>query len=636
MREIHRSSVAIIIPCHNYARFLGEAIESALAQTWLPAEILVILDGCTDESAAVAGQYLGYGVRSVEIFSRDVYLARRAGLIRTQSEFVTFLDADDILAPDYIELLLPHFRDPAVGAVTPGVDHFGNIGGQWSPNPEIQDITLGNCMCSASMVRREALLSSGCFENLANVGIHGQDYQTWLEIHRAGWKLKKGEARVRYRRHNANRTLTSPSPGFDLFREAARTELRPQPRTRALFLTQTCNSGGVLENFLSLLQYAERIEWKAALIVEGGGSDDPMVDAVEQFIPVYGTTSLSPVSNCHRIRRFHSSLEAIELLADEFDVIYCWGQGCGDILRQLTKQGRTWPVVLGLHGTGAWTKTCAAAAPLATRTITVCDDAKHLVPPEYRHHVRVIHNGVNFPRMAVRRSREEMRRHWKIDNEQVRTVGFVGRWSAEKNPLALAHAIESLGANYHAVYCSPQFMPQGGAAPARELDVVKRLTQGRVSFDFTTDVGDVYQALDCLMIPSLHEGGPLVALEAMGAGCPVVSTPVGMLPELARQFEERGIPQGILFVPLDASPELWAERIEAVFTSQQQVVFPAVRTAILELKSARRMVDAWEEVLIEACHQKRAGSFQPKESLHAPAANGATPSRVTAFTGGHL
>lgn len=95
--------VSIIIPCYNAARWLAETLESALAQTWPACEIIVVDDGSTDTSVAVAQSFAGRGVQVLTQPNAGAAAARNAGLRRARGAYVQFLDADDLLAPDKIE-----------------------------------------------------------------------------------------------------------------------------------------------------------------------------------------------------------------------------------------------------------------------------------------------------------------------------------------------------------------------------------------------------------------------------------------------------------------------------------------------------------------------------------------------------
>jgi glycosyltransferase involved in cell wall biosynthesis len=96
--------ISILIPCHNAARWLPETLESALAQTWPRREVVVVDDGSTDDSLAVARRFEPRGVRVIAQANRGASAARNAAWRASQGEWLQFLDADDLLAPDKIAL----------------------------------------------------------------------------------------------------------------------------------------------------------------------------------------------------------------------------------------------------------------------------------------------------------------------------------------------------------------------------------------------------------------------------------------------------------------------------------------------------------------------------------------------------
>jgi glycosyltransferase involved in cell wall biosynthesis len=95
--------VSILIPCHNASPWLEQTLESALAQTWAPKEIIVVDDGSSDNSAAIVHTYASHGVRLATQENRGAAAARNHALQHARGEFIQFLDADDLLAPDKIE-----------------------------------------------------------------------------------------------------------------------------------------------------------------------------------------------------------------------------------------------------------------------------------------------------------------------------------------------------------------------------------------------------------------------------------------------------------------------------------------------------------------------------------------------------
>jgi GT2 family glycosyltransferase len=102
--------VSIIIPCYNAARWLAETLESALAQTWLEKEIILVDDGSTDGSLELVRGYESRGVRVLRQSNRGAAAARNAGLAAARGDYLQFLDADDLLAPDKIAVQMKRLR----------------------------------------------------------------------------------------------------------------------------------------------------------------------------------------------------------------------------------------------------------------------------------------------------------------------------------------------------------------------------------------------------------------------------------------------------------------------------------------------------------------------------------------------
>jgi glycosyltransferase involved in cell wall biosynthesis len=92
-------SVSVVIPTYNRAALLGRAVESALAQTMAPLEILIVDDGSTDETRAVCAQWSA-PVRYIATPNGGVAKARNVGIAEARGEWVALLDSDDEWEPD--------------------------------------------------------------------------------------------------------------------------------------------------------------------------------------------------------------------------------------------------------------------------------------------------------------------------------------------------------------------------------------------------------------------------------------------------------------------------------------------------------------------------------------------------------
>jgi len=103
--------VSILIPAYNCEEWVGDAIKSALAQTWQRKEIIVVDDGSKDSTAEVARQFAAKEVAVVSVENRGAAGARNYAQQLSQGNYIQWLDADDLLAPDKIELQLGALRE---------------------------------------------------------------------------------------------------------------------------------------------------------------------------------------------------------------------------------------------------------------------------------------------------------------------------------------------------------------------------------------------------------------------------------------------------------------------------------------------------------------------------------------------
>jgi len=99
--------VSVVIPCYNYASFLAEAVASVIGQTFQDFEIIIVNDGSPDDTLEVAKgiieKYPGYTIRLIDQPNSGVAAARNNGIRAAVGEYVLPLDADDMLAPTFIE-----------------------------------------------------------------------------------------------------------------------------------------------------------------------------------------------------------------------------------------------------------------------------------------------------------------------------------------------------------------------------------------------------------------------------------------------------------------------------------------------------------------------------------------------------
>src|SRR5215475_11301137 len=105
--------VSTVIPVHNRPLLLREAVESVLAQTYRPIEIVIVDDGSTDDTAqSIAALAAGYPsiVRHLRIPNGGPGAAREAGRLMANGEFIQYLDSDDLLLPRKFEMQVGGLR----------------------------------------------------------------------------------------------------------------------------------------------------------------------------------------------------------------------------------------------------------------------------------------------------------------------------------------------------------------------------------------------------------------------------------------------------------------------------------------------------------------------------------------------
>jgi glycosyltransferase involved in cell wall biosynthesis len=184
---------SLIIPTFNHARFVGAAIDSALAQTVSAFEIIVVDDGSTDETPAVLARYAAR-VRVLRQENRGLSAARNAGLAAAHGKFVSFLDADDVMAPTKLAAQLEVLeRSHAIGwtycdvlmetvvtgATARASERFGYasraLDGWLFP-----ELIHGNFIPAiAPLVRRTALEVAGGFDERLTAL---EDWDMWLRL----------------------------------------------------------------------------------------------------------------------------------------------------------------------------------------------------------------------------------------------------------------------------------------------------------------------------------------------------------------------------------------------------------------------------------------------------------------------
>ena len=153
---------SIIVNNYNYGRFLGEAVESALGQTYRHTEVVVVDDGSTDDSREVLEQYRDH---ATILFKENGGQASafNAGFEASRGEVVLFLDSDDMHLPTAVERAMPFFEaDDIVKVHWPLwlADERGRATGRMYPGPTLPEGDLTRSVCALGPTNN--LSAPGC------------------------------------------------------------------------------------------------------------------------------------------------------------------------------------------------------------------------------------------------------------------------------------------------------------------------------------------------------------------------------------------------------------------------------------------------------------------------------------------
>ena len=203
-------SVSAIIPAHNAELFLRDALDSVLAQTFPVAECLVVDDGSSDATPAIAQRY-GDPVRLIQQENRGVSAARNRGAAESRGDLIAFLDADDRWLAERIERGVRALEEQpdaeAVVCATSVVDGELRPLGVIRQDPDLSSRDMLLCRASVVstssnlLIRRTTFAELGGFDEALSTSA---DWALTFHLVERGRLLALPDPLVEYRRHGAN------------------------------------------------------------------------------------------------------------------------------------------------------------------------------------------------------------------------------------------------------------------------------------------------------------------------------------------------------------------------------------------------------------------------------------------------
>lgn len=184
--------VSIIIPCYNQGKYVAEAINSALRQTFKDIEIVCVNDGSTDNSVEIIksfeNKYKNFIFLNNEE-NRGVIYSRNFAIKNCNGTYILPLDADDIIEPTYVEKAVKILdNNPNIGIVYCKAKIFGNYDKYWNLKPfNKSDILYENCIFCSAIFRKSDFLKIGGYNNNMKYGC--EDHDLWLSFIEQGLEV---------------------------------------------------------------------------------------------------------------------------------------------------------------------------------------------------------------------------------------------------------------------------------------------------------------------------------------------------------------------------------------------------------------------------------------------------------------
>ncbi len=222
---MERDLISVVIPVFNAEAYLAETVASILAQDYRPLEVIVVDDGSSDRSLAVA-EKLRPAVCVLHQANAGPSAARNRGIEISQGRYLAFCDADDLWAPGRLSRQYGVLqREPELDMVL-GLTRIyyqpgsGAREGQFRPDEEgLPLFSFGAGLFRRALFERAGLLS----EDLR----HAEDADWFMRAREKGarWLIENSVAQT-YRRHGANMTERLPPGKSEVFRVLARAAAR--------------------------------------------------------------------------------------------------------------------------------------------------------------------------------------------------------------------------------------------------------------------------------------------------------------------------------------------------------------------------------------------------------------------------
>lgn len=628
--------LSVVIPCFNYGKYVEEAIDSVLAQTFQRLEIIVVDGGSTDgETIRV--------LRSLRKPKTKIYLRkgrhlvgdnRNFGITKANGKYICCLDADDVLKPTYLEKALFILETGHYDIVSTSLELFGAKEGVWEvpKKPSLEEIVRWNQFTTVAVFRKEAWKQAGGYHDVGLGKDHiPEDWDFWVRLMAQGARARNiSEPLMLYRSTGASLSSDPEIRSLDEQRQAIVEHNQVHLQPSNFHYSKERNYQQVLlpDGYRNLVAERSANGNKTGVLfalpfVITGGADTVLLQIAKDLcandfdLSVITTIKTEPGFG-DNTARYQAITEDIYHLYNFLDDEATWKEfifylieakhidlifivGCAvvyDLLPEIKAKFPHVKIVDQLFNEVGHIQNNRKHAELIDLNVLANDTIQKVLVNQYGESMektRVIHHGVDVEgefNPATIDVPEDLATA-EVPREKF-IVSFMGRFSEEKRPemfVDIAHALShNEGMNFVMLGNGPEY------EQVKQYIARLNLEDRIYAPGFVDDMKPFLKLTDVVVIPSRIEGIPIILMESLAMGVPVVASNIGGIPSILKDSDN-----GFLCDP--GRIEDFVQSLQKLYDDQDLYakLKRNARDSAVEHLSVRKMNDEYREAFTSVC-----------------------------------